>query len=184
MRKKILSPAEREEAEKNRKAKRLAAFGLMVDDAVKKTMNGLIEPETGFSGLSRFENLQALNAICVCNNRKDQKVQQVYICAPNTGVDEEETEANAERARTYGRLAAALGRLPVVPHLVWPQELCSASPENRSFQRRLNVMLMTGCDELWVFRAGEDTGEMEAEILLARLLEKPIRIIEMPSEEE
>ena len=45
-------------------------------------------------------------------------------------------------------------------------------------------MLMTGCDELWVFRIGEDTGEMEAEILLARLLEKQIRIIEMPSEEE
>lgn len=107
-----------------------------------------------------------------------------YICAPNTGADAEETETNTERARTYGQLAAALGRLPVVPHLVWPQDLCSASPENRSFQRRLNVMLMTGCDELWVFRVGEDTGEMEAEILLARLLEKQIRIIEMPSEEE
>lgn len=183
MRKKILSPEERERAEKIRRARTLITFGSMMDDAIMQTMNAMIEPETGFSGLSMFECQKALDTICDHNIMEGQETQLVYICAPSNGADEEETAENAENARFYGRFAAALGRVPVAPHLLWTPECFNSSTENRNL-RQLRLGLIIGCDEVWVFRSGQDTTEMIAEILFARLQGKPIRVIEIPPEKE
>lgn len=184
MRKTILSPEEREKTEENRAAVKHIAFEFMMDDAVMETMSGITEPEDGFSGLSRFECLKAANGILDHNIRKGRETQLVYICAPNTGADEEETASNAEKARIYGRFAAALGRVPVVPHIVWRNDCFNSSPESRSLRRQLSSGLIKGCDEVWVFRSCQDTTEMTAEILFARLQGKPIRVIEIPPEKE
>ena len=178
MGKKILSPEEREKAAKVRKARRLVAYGCMMNDAVMETMRRMIRPETGFSGLSEFESLKAVNGILDYNIGKDQDTQLIYICAPDTEGDEE-TAVNEENALFYGHFAAALGMIPVMPKIMWSKELFDSSEESRSFRLRLCMSVMTGCDAVWVFRNGADTGEMEAEILLARLLKKPIRVIKL-----
>ena len=164
-------------------------------DLALKNLSAMYGLKTGFRGFSTFMSKKVLEGILDFDDEKDQDTELVYICAVNNGADEEETQRNAEKARAFGCFATVLGQIPVVPHLVWPAELFVPSkPEEDSDQekepelhraellnqrRELSMDLIKYCDCVWVFRDGADTGEMEAEILLARLLNKPIHVIDL-----
>ena len=201
MRGKILTPEERKNLGIARILKKEKREEAAVYDLALKNLSALQGMGTGLRCFDAFMSFKALYDIMDSNIEKGQETELVYICCPNTGADEEETGRNAEKARACGFFAETLGKIPVMPHSVWPADLfvpCEAEDENSEqelktelrreqctdLRRKLSMALIRHCDSVWVFRDGEDTGEMQAEILLARLLKKPIRILETGAEAE
>ena len=62
-------------------------------------------------------------------------MQQVFICSPYRG----DIEHNVKVARDAGRIAAKIGYVPVIPHLVYPQFQTRVAPfssaRNSAFTR-------------------------------------------------
>ena len=53
------------------------------------------------------------------------------------------------RARNYCKFAVARGKLPLAPHLYFPQFLSGATERDKAMQ--MNFELLKLCGELWVF---------------------------------
>lgn len=87
----------------------------------------------------------------------------VYICSPYAG----DVEANVEAARKYSRFAVEKGRIPIAPHLLFPQFLNDANPRERQLGLFFGNAVMSKCSEVWVFGSRISSG-MEAEIKRAR----------------
>ena len=87
----------------------------------------------------------------------------VYICSPYAG----DVEANVEAARKYCRFAVEKGRIPIAPHLLFPQFLNDANPRERQLGLFFGNAVMSKCSEVWVFGSRISSG-MEAEIKRAR----------------
>lgn len=102
----------------------------------------------------------------------------VYICSPYSG----DTEANAESARRYCRFAAAQNRIPVAPHLLYPQFLDENSPAERELGLFFGMVLLGKCAEVWVFGGAVSAG-MAAEIVRAKRKGQPIRYFSDACEE-
>lgn len=103
---------------------------------------------------------------------KDAKayLSLVYIASPFAG----DTERNTERARGYCRFVVSKGCIPLAPHLLYPQFMDDCDREQREFGLRFALVLLTKCDELWVF--GDKISEgMSREIAKAKRKGKPIR---------
>lgn len=103
---------------------------------------------------------------------KDTKayLSLVYIASPFAG----DTGRNTERARGYCRFAVSKGCIPLAPHLLYPQFMDDDDREQREFGLRFALILLSKCDELWVF--GDKISEgMSREIAKARRKGKPIR---------
>ena len=113
--------------------------------------------------------------IAIANVAKSEKGTNryrplVYIASPFAG----DTERNTERARGYCRLAVSKGRIPLAPHLLYPQFMDDDDREIRELGIFFALVLLSKCDELWVF--GERMSEgMEREIAKARNRNMPIR---------
>jgi len=102
----------------------------------------------------------------------------VYIASPFTG----NPERNAARARAYCRFAVSRGCIPLAPHLYYPQFLDDSQPEQRALGLKFALLLLSKCDELWVF--GERLSEaMAAEIEKAKKRGMPIRYFNDQCEE-
>lgn len=85
----------------------------------------------------------------------------VYICSPYSG----DVEGNTQRARAYCRYAVDKGRIPLAPHLYFPQFLDDRT--ERSLALFMDIVLLSKCAELWVF--GETISEgMQKEIRYAQ----------------
>ena len=87
----------------------------------------------------------------------------VYICSPYAG----DTEINVKAAQDYSRFAVDKGYIPVAPHLLFPQFMKDANPEERKLGLFFGNALMSKCSEVWVFGKRISAG-MEAEIKRAR----------------
>ena len=87
----------------------------------------------------------------------------VYICSPYAG----DVATNTENARKYSRFAVDHGRIPVAPHLLYPQFLDDNNPKERQLGMFFGMALLSKCSELWVFGDTISTG-MKAEISRAR----------------
>lgn len=94
----------------------------------------------------------------------------VFICSPFAG----DMEKNAEKARGYCRFAVDSGAIPLAPHLLYPQFMTEARPEERELSLFFGRVLLGKCAELWVFGATVSEG-MEREIRKARYRNMPIR---------
>ncbi len=91
----------------------------------------------------------------------------VYICSPYRS----DPRLNVLRARRYCRFAVGKGRIPLAPHLYFPQFLSETSERETAF--RMNFELLKLCGEVWVF--GEERTEgMVRELARARALKKSI----------
>lgn len=87
----------------------------------------------------------------------------VYICSPFAG----NIEANVADARRYSRFAVDEGYIPIAPHLLFPQFLNDADPQERELGLFFGNVLMSKCSEVWVFGSRISSG-MEAEINRAK----------------
>ena len=87
----------------------------------------------------------------------------VYICSPHRG----NVNFNIKRARYYCRFAVNRGRIPLAPHLYFPQFVSEKYERNKAFA--MNYELMGICREVWVF--GNDITEgMSREIAHAKAI--------------
>ena len=81
----------------------------------------------------------------------------VYICSPYRN----NPRVNVMRARIYCKFAVVRGKIPLAPHLYFPQFVSEATERDKAMQ--MNFELLKLCAELWVF-GDEITEGMAAEI--------------------
>ena len=94
----------------------------------------------------------------------------VYICSPYRG----SVEKNTENARSYCRMAAERGYIPIAPHLLFPQFLNDALHEERELGMFMGFVLLSKCKELWAF-GDYDSDGMTQEIRKAEARGIPVR---------
>ena len=94
----------------------------------------------------------------------------VYICSPYAG----DVDGNVENARRYSRFACDRGCIPVTPHLLYPQFLDDGNAEDRRLGLFFGIVLLTKCEELWVFGKRLSPG-MIREVAKAKGRGMPIR---------
>ena len=100
----------------------------------------------------------------------------VYICSPYR----DNPRVNVMRARQYCKFAVEKGRVPLAPHLYFPQFLSEIDEREKAMS--MNLELLRLCSEVWGF--GERiTDGMEAEIAHAGRLRKNIRYFTTKCEE-
>ena len=94
----------------------------------------------------------------------------VYICSPYQG----DVEHNTQAAQRYSRFALENKRLPIAPHLLFPQFMGAETDSTRELALHMGMILLTKCHELWYF--GDRISEgMKLELNRARLRGIPVR---------
>ena len=83
----------------------------------------------------------------------------VYVCSAYRGNE----RVNVLRARNYCRFVVSKKRVPIAPHLLFPQFVTEAT--ERGLAMKMDCLLLRRCDEAWVF--GEITDGMAIEIEMA-----------------
>ena len=115
-------------------------------------------------------------AACAALANIEKEAPFVYICSPYRS----DPRMNVLRARRYCRFAVGKGRIPLAPHLFFPQFLSESSERDVAF--RMNFELLKLCDEIWVF--GDELSEgMVLELSRAKTLCKTIRCFTTSCEE-
>ena len=99
-----------------------------------------------------------------------------YICSPYR----DNPRVNVMRARQYCKFAVIKGRIPIAPHLYFPQFMSEERERERVMQ--MNFELLKLCGEVWVF-GDKITEGMAAEIAHAVRLRKKIRYFTTKFEE-
>lgn len=94
----------------------------------------------------------------------------VFICSPFAG----DIKGNTARARRYGRLAVSKSVIPIIPHLMYPQFLYEDDPSERELGIEMGLVLLSKCQEIWVFGSRISRG-MAVEIERAAQLKIPIK---------
>lgn len=84
------------------------------------------------------------------------------------------------RARQYCRFAVSKWRIPIAPHLYFPQFMSEEREREKAMD--MNFELLKLCGEVWVF-GDKITKGMEAEIAHAVRLRKKIRYFTTKFEE-
>lgn len=98
------------------------------------------------------------------NIEKEKKYRSlVFICSPYAG----DIYKNIENAKKYARFAIFKGKVPIIPHLMYPQFLDENDPAERKLGIEMGLILLTKCKELWFFGNQISKG-MEIEIEKAR----------------
>lgn len=122
-------------------------------DKERYNSEGYPDP-TAFEAMTAIENeVRALRAFRPI----------VYICSPYAG----DINKNVEAARRYSRFAVDSGYIPIAPHLLFPQFLNDADPNERELGLLFGNALMSKCAEVWVFGNTISPG-MAAEIKRAK----------------
>lgn len=94
----------------------------------------------------------------------------VYICSPLSG----NIAANQRNARRYCRFAVDGGYIPLAPHLYFPQFMDDGSGAERDLALFMDIVLLSKCDQLWVFGDRVSKG-VSIEIEKAKRKGQPIR---------
>ena len=93
----------------------------------------------------------------------------VYICSPYSG----DTENNVGLARALCAHAVSQHKIPLAPHLLFPQFMDDTDTSERELAMFFNRILLSKCEAIWVYTARVSTG-MRSEIEWAHHLELPI----------
>jgi len=91
----------------------------------------------------------------------------VYVCSAYRG----NVRLNVMRAREYCRFVVRQKRVPLAPHLFFPQFVDEAT--ERGLAMKMDCFLLWRCDEVWAF--GEITEGMAMEIEMAEDEGKRVR---------
>ena len=135
----------------------------MMDDVLRYNTEGYNDPTTyeAFKNIDRQERAAG---------RSPNYRPMVYICSPYRG----SVEKNTENARSYCRMAAERGYIPIAPHLLFPQFLNNALHEERELGMFMGFVLLSKCKELWAF-GDYDSDGMTQEIRKAEARGIPVR---------
>ena len=99
----------------------------------------------------------------------------VYICSPYRADTEEEWAWNIQVAEALCKFAIRKKKVPIAPHLYFPQFLDDSDAEQRELGMAMGLAMLEDCSEVWV--SGDRISEgMAVEIARANELEIPIRI--------
>lgn len=101
-----------------------------------------------------------------------------YICSPYSG----DVEANVTLARELCSHAVKHHKIPLAPHLLFPQFMNDDEPDDRDLTMFFNRILLSKCEEVWVYTGRVSEG-MRLEIEWARHLDLPIRYFTADFEE-
>lgn len=101
-----------------------------------------------------------------------------YICSPYSG----DVEANVTLAREFCSHAVKSRKIPLAPHLHYPQFMNDDDPEQRDLAMFFNRILLSKCEEVWVY-TGRVSAGMRLEIEWAHHLELPIFYFDQAFEE-
>ena len=102
----------------------------------KYNAEGHYDP-TAYEALSRIER----------EERKANYRPLVYICSPYSG----NVDFNVTNARIYCKYAVDNKCIPIAPHLLFPQFMNDEEPTDRELAMFMNMVLLSKCEELWVF---------------------------------
>ena len=105
-----------------------------------------------------------------------RKNRFAYICSPYR----DNPRVNVMRARQYCKFAVSKGRIPIAPHLYFPQFMSEEMERERAMS--MNCEQLKLCGEVWVF-GDKITEGMAAEIAHAVRLRKKIRYFTTKFEE-
>ena len=94
----------------------------------------------------------------------------VYICSPYQG----NVDQNTLAAQRYSRFALENKRLPIAPHLLFPQFMNDQNHRERALAMFFNRILIGHCEAVWVYADHISTG-MRQEISWARSMGLPIK---------
>lgn len=99
--------------------------------------------------------------------KEEKSVRQfrplVFICSPYAG----DTKKNTSAAKKYSRFAVSQGAIPIAPHLLFTQFLRDDDRVERMLGLRFGEVLMSKCQEVWVFGSKISDG-MRQEIARAK----------------
>ncbi|WP_036916776.1 DUF4406 domain-containing protein [Propionimicrobium sp. BV2F7] len=101
-----------------------------------------------------------------------------YICSPYSG----DAKTNAKIARDLSAYAVQCRRIPLAPHLLFPQFMDDTNPVERETAMWFNRVLLTRCDSMWVYTPRVSKG-MRLEIDWAHQLVIPIAYLDRNFEE-
>ena len=102
----------------------------------KYNAEGYYDP-TAYEALSKIER----------EERKAKYRPLVYICSPYSG----NVALNVTNARIYCKYAVDNKCIPIAPHLLFPQFMNDEEPTDRELAMFMNMVLLSKCEELWVF---------------------------------
>lgn len=94
----------------------------------------------------------------------------VYICSPYS----RDMKANVELARRFCAHAVEQRKIPLAPHLHFPQFMNDQDPSERELVMFFNRVLLFKCEAIWVYTARVSAG-MRLEIGWAHDLDLPIK---------
>lgn len=102
----------------------------------------------------------------------------VCICSPYSG----DTENNVELARALCAHAVSRHKIPLAPHLLFPQFMDDTDASERELAMFFNRILLSKCEAIWVYTARVSAG-MRSEIEWAHHLELPITYLDADFQE-
>lgn len=111
-----------------------------------------------------------------------KSLRLVYICSPFRADTKVERRTYRDYAKGLAFFACTQGKLPVVPHLMYPAFLHDDDVDEHCYGMLCALELLTRCDEVWV---AEDFGisrGMEYELKTAKKLGIPIRFFSRADE--
>lgn len=76
----------------------------------------------------------------------NESMKKIFICSPFRGNIEENTKA----AQFFAKVIIGTGRIPIAPHLYFPQFLDEDNPNERMNGIEMGLELMDVCDEVYV----------------------------------
>lgn len=92
-----------------------------------------------------------------------------YICSPYSG----DVEANVKIAQDLSAYAVQCRKIPLAPHLLFPQFMDDTDPWDRELAMFMGRVLLSKCEAMWVYTPRVSPG-MKTEISWAHQLELPI----------
>ena len=98
-------------------------------------------------------------------------MKKIFICSPFRGDIEENTKA----AQFFAKVIIGTGRIPIAPHLYFPQFLDEDNPNERMNGIEMGLELMDVCDEVYVLDFNITEG-MRFELNHAREKRIPVRL--------
>lgn len=101
------------------------------------------------------------------------KQEKIFICSPFGG-----DKNNLEKARQFCRYTWQLGKIPIAPHLYFPQFLNEDDEVEREIGIELGKDALLQCTELWIFGDRVSAG-MQKEIDFATVRNIPIKRIKV-----
>lgn len=99
--------------------------------------------------------------------------RRIFVCSRYRG----DVRRNVRKAEALCRWLAGEGHAPFAPHLFCPQFLDDADRNQRAWGIAIGLSFMEVCDEVLVCTEDGVSEGMQAEILHAQKLGKPIRWI-------